>query len=80
MFAAGLLTWVRDLSQLLVIVLIYFSPAADTLLTGENIFNIGRQSIKLVKNVFAKHDLTFYVHTIVISNLLIFAVIANNYR
>ena len=60
--------------------MIYFSPAADTLLTGENIFNIGRQSIKLVENVFAKHDLTFYVHTIVISNLLIFAVIANNYR
>ena len=37
-------------------------------------------SIMLVENALAKQGLTFYVHMIVISALLIFAVIANNYR
>lgn len=41
---------------------------------------MGAMFIMLVENGLAKLGLTSYVHTIVISALLIFAVIANNYR
>lgn len=48
MFAARLFARVGVLPWLLVIALIYFSLAADNFLTGENMFNIARQSIYLV--------------------------------